>query len=334
MDYSQPAGLAPPDGGSSTSGGSGGSGLIAGDPPWVTGVSVASGAGADKTYGLGDTVRVQVDFVEAVEVTGTPRLKIDMDPAHWGEKWASYESGGGTRTLIFAHTVVEPNFSSQGIAVLANSLALNGGTIRAGGADANLAHDGLDHDANHKVNWQTASDGGASGTDVDDPLSGTQAPVAVEDDADSGPPTVTGVSVVSSPASGDTYMLGETIRIRASFSDAVNVTGSPRLSIDMDPAAWGTKQAAYASGGGTSSLTSSTRWWSPTSRRRASRCWRTRWRSTAARSARRRRTRTRRSPTPASATIPATRWTGARRSRWRTRGRTRPRAQRSRSRSP
>ena len=242
---------------SGTSGGSGGgSGLIAGDPPWVTGVSVASGAGADKTYGLGDTIRVWVDFVEAVEVTGTPRLKIDMDPADWGEKWASYESGSGTRTLIFAHTVVEPNFSSQGIAVLANSLALNGGTVRAGGADANLAHDGLDHDANHKVNWQTASDGGASGTDVEDPLCDCQAPVAVDDDdAESGPPTVTGVSVVSSPASGDTYLLGETIRIRASFSEAVAVTGSPRLSIDMDPAAWGTKQAAYASGSGTSSLT-------------------------------------------------------------------------------
>ena len=91
-------------------------------------------------------------------MTGTPRLKIDMDPADWGEKWAAYESGSGTRTLIFAHTVVEPNLSTQGIAVLANTLALNGGTIRAGGADANLAHDGLAHDANHKVNWQTASE--------------------------------------------------------------------------------------------------------------------------------------------------------------------------------
>ena len=249
-----PSGLPP---GASCGASGGASALIAGEPAWVTDVSVASDAGADKTYGLGDTVRMRVDFVEPVEVTGTPRLKIDMDPADWGEKWASYESGSGTGSLIFAHTVLEPNISTQGIAVLANSLELNGGTIRAGGAEANLAHDGLDHDANHKVNWQTASDGGASGTDVEDPLCDCQAPVEVEDDAgaDSGPPTVTGVSVVSSPASGSTYMLGETIRIRASFSEAVNVTGSPRLSIDMDPAAWGTKQAAYTSGGGTSSLT-------------------------------------------------------------------------------
>ena len=223
----------------------------------VTDVSMASGAGADQTYGEGDTIRVRVDFADPVEVTGTPRLKIDMDPADWGEKWASYESGSGTGSLLFSHAVVEPNYSSQGIAVLANSLELNGGTIRADGVDASLAHAGRDHDADHKVNWQTASDGGESGLDVEDPLSGTQAPVATgTDDAggNSGPPTVTGVKVVSDPGADDTYMLGDTIRIRATFSEAVNVTGSPRLSIDLSPKAWGTKQAAYASGSGTGSL--------------------------------------------------------------------------------
>ena len=42
-----------------------------------------------------------------------------------------FASGSGTATLTFTHTVVEPNYSTQGIAVLANSLALNGGTIRS-----------------------------------------------------------------------------------------------------------------------------------------------------------------------------------------------------------
>ena len=144
------------------------SGLIGGEPARVTEVSMASDAGADKTYGEGDTIRVRVDFVDPVEVTGTPRLKIDMDPAAWGEKWASYESGSGTASLIFAHAVVEPNYSTRGVAVLANTLELNGGTIRADGADAILAHDGRDHDADHKVNWQTPSDSGASGP-VEDP---------------------------------------------------------------------------------------------------------------------------------------------------------------------
>ena len=209
--------------------------------PAATVVVVVSDAGADKTYGLGDTIRVRVDFVDPVEVTGTPRLKIDMDPAHWGEKWASYESGSGTSSLTFAHTVVEPNYSTQGIAVLANSLETGGGTIRTGGADADLAHDGRPHDANHKVDWQTQPE---SGGDAPGDLNG-----------DSGLPTVTGVSVVSSPGSGDTYLYGETIRVRVAFDRAVAVIGSPRLKIDMDPAHWGEKWASYESGSDTSSLT-------------------------------------------------------------------------------
>ena len=230
-----------------TGGGSGGlsgaSGNAGAEPASVTGVSVVSSAGADQTYGIGDTIHVRVTFDAPVDVTGSPRLKIDMDPAHWGEKWATYASGAGTSSLTFAHTVVEPNLSTQGIAVLANTLALNGGTIRANGAAVALAHDGLAHDSNHKVDWQTQPEGSG-------PV-GTGGSVGLSTAAT---PSVTGVSVVSSPASGDTYMLGERIRIRATFSEPVQVIGSPRLSIDMDPAHWGTKQVAYVSGSGTSSL--------------------------------------------------------------------------------
>ena len=54
-------------------------------PPSVTGVAVVSNAGDDATYGLGETIEVEVTFDEAVAVdTGgaAPRLKLDMDPAH------------------------------------------------------------------------------------------------------------------------------------------------------------------------------------------------------------------------------------------------------------
>ena len=129
-----------------------------GGPATVTGVAVTSDAGDDATYGFGETVRVTVTFSEAVTITGVPVIGIDMDPAAWGEKRAAYESGSGTTSLTFAHTVVEPNHSTQGIAVLADSLALAGGTIRsaATGADAALGHSGLGHDANHKVDWRPA----------------------------------------------------------------------------------------------------------------------------------------------------------------------------------
>ena len=95
----------------------------------VTGVEVVSDAGDDGTYGLGETVRIQVTFNEAVEVDGAPRLGIDMDPAHWGRKWALYQSGSGTADLVFAYEVVRPNISTEGIAVLANTLEVSGGSM-------------------------------------------------------------------------------------------------------------------------------------------------------------------------------------------------------------
>ena len=122
--------------------------------PTVTSAAVSSDAGDDDTYILGETIRVALTFSENVDVTGAPRLKTDMDSADWGEKWASYEGGSGTATRTFTHTVVEPNYSTQGIAVLANSLELNGGTIQSDGLAARLAHVLLDHDSEHKVDWQ------------------------------------------------------------------------------------------------------------------------------------------------------------------------------------
>ncbi len=205
--------------------------------PAVTAVAVSSDAGDDDTYALGDTILVTVTFSEAVEVTGTPRLAIDMDPADWGTKWAAYESGSGTTELVFAHEVVEPNYSTQGIAVLEDTLELDGGTIRssASQADADLAHDGLDHDADHRVDWT---------------LSPPPPPAPTPPTT----PTVTAVAVSSDAGDDDTYALGDTILVTVTFSEAVEVTGTPQLAIDMDPADWGTKWAAYASGSGTTAL--------------------------------------------------------------------------------
>ena len=198
--------------------------------PAVTAVAVVSDAGDDDTYVLGDTIRVRVTFGEAVNVDtsgGTPRLKIKMDPG-WGEFWAPYARGSGRRNLIFTHTVVEPNTSPRGIAVLANTLELNGGTIRSKGADADadLAHAGLGHDAEHKVDWRIT------------------------------PSDVTAVAVVSDAGDDDTYALGETIRVRVTFGETVNVDtsgGTPRLKIKMDPT-WGEFWAPYASGSGAANL--------------------------------------------------------------------------------
>ncbi len=217
--------------------------------PSVTGVSVVSGAGPDQTYGLGDTIQVRVTFAGPVDVTGAPRIKIDMDPAEWGEKWAAYDRGSGTASLTFTHTVVEPNISTQGIALLANTLELNGGTIQSDGADADLSHTGLSHDSNHKVDWQTAGEeSGAVGQSGGDGQDGSE-----EEQSD--PASVSGLAVSSSPQANATYKLGETIQVTLTFSEAVDVAGTPRLKIDMDPADGGEMWAGYASGSGTATLT-------------------------------------------------------------------------------
>ncbi|MXX93027.1 MAG: hypothetical protein F4Y63_06190, partial [Chloroflexi bacterium] len=44
-------------------------------------------------------------------------------------------------------------------------------------------------------------------------------------------PTVTNVAITSRPASGDTYREGETIQITVTFSEVVNVTGVPAVSL-------------------------------------------------------------------------------------------------------
>ena len=197
--------------------------------PTVTAVAVTSNAGNDQTYAFGETIRVTLTFSEAVDVTGAPQLAIDMDPADWGTKWAGYERGSGTTSLVFAHTVIEPNYSSRGIAVLANTLKLNGGAIKSASSqtDAALGHAGLDHDAAHKVNWRLSRSA----------------------------PTITDLAITSNAGDDHTYALGETIQITVTFSEAVAVTGTPQLAIDMDPAEWGRKLAGYDSGSGTTSLT-------------------------------------------------------------------------------
>jgi len=65
---------------------------------------------------------------------------------------------------------------------------------------------------------------------------------------DTTPPTVSGVT--ASNANG-AYKAGQTIHVQVGFSEAVTVTGSPKLALGTTPA----RSATYASGSGSSTLT-------------------------------------------------------------------------------
>ena len=121
--------------------------------PGVTDVALSSSPASDQTYGLQEKIRVQLTFNQAVDVTGTPRLKIAMGTSASDERWAAYESGSGTTMLTFVYTVVAADRAANGIAVLENTLALNSGTLKVAGTQNNvvLNHPGQGADPNHKV---------------------------------------------------------------------------------------------------------------------------------------------------------------------------------------
>ena len=113
------------------------------ETPAITSVSVVSDPGADDTYGLGDTIEVQVVFDQAVTVNtsgGAPSIEFEAggnQPEHL--KLATYADGSGTTTLRFDYVVQAADMDDNGIWLKANKLELNGGTIQ--GVDDDIAAD-------------------------------------------------------------------------------------------------------------------------------------------------------------------------------------------------
>ena len=88
-----------------------------------------------------------VTFSETVEVTGTPQLSLELGG---GSRTATYEGGSGTAALVFAYEVADGESDTDGVGVEADSLS--GGTIEdTSDNPAELDHDGLSADSNHKM---------------------------------------------------------------------------------------------------------------------------------------------------------------------------------------
>lgn len=141
--------------------------------PTVSSIAITSDPGEDDTYAVGDKIEVTVTFSEDVYVPLVSRS--DMPGARWpqlelnigGEaKTAPYQSSTGAN-VIFAYTVQSGDTDDNGIAIDANKLSLNGGTIEDNAAntpvagartspfdvpsDAAVTHAALPDAAGHKV---------------------------------------------------------------------------------------------------------------------------------------------------------------------------------------
>ncbi|GAB3713825.1 hypothetical protein GCM10027592_53330 [Spirosoma flavus] len=93
------------------------------------------GVPANSTYGIGAVLNFRVVFDQPVTVTGTPTIPLTVGST---ARTASYVSGSGSTTLVFAYTVVSGDLDNNGV-TLGSAISLNGGTIRNNTINANLS---------------------------------------------------------------------------------------------------------------------------------------------------------------------------------------------------
>ena len=167
-------------------------------------------------YRIGSNIEISVTMSEPVTVNGRPKLTLAMGST---EKTAGYHSGSGTNALVFQYTVGSgDSVGAGGISVRANSLNLNGGGIldTANNAATNLNHDALtDTRSSHQVD-------------------------------------TTGPKVLSLAfSSTGPYSVGAVIKVTATLSESVTVTGAPTLTLVIGTTE---RTAGYVTGTGTSQL--------------------------------------------------------------------------------
>ena len=140
------------------------------ETPAITSVSVVSDPGADDTYGLGDTIEVQVTFDQAVTVNtsgGAPSIEFEAGGNQAEHlKLATYADGSGTATLRFDYVVQSGDMDDNGIWLKGDKLKLNGGTILGVDDDvaANLDYTSLGRQDDHKVDGSLTTTPAGCGT--------------------------------------------------------------------------------------------------------------------------------------------------------------------------
>ena len=174
--------------------------------PTISSVAVTStpaltspGGSMPDTYGEGDTIRFTVTFSEPVEVTGDPQFGFSLA----GARAADYDSGSGTARLVFAYNVQSSDTDANGIWVGDHTsgnptLQLDAGDAitSLGGDDANLEHDELGTQSDHKV------DGSRISGNVDPQFPDANTTRSVPENSPAG--TAVGAVVTATDANDDT----------------------------------------------------------------------------------------------------------------------------------
>ena len=145
----------------------------------------------DEVFTIGDLIWTRLDWSETVSIRGNPQLTLDFDGT---SKTSTYTDGWEGH--FSEYTVVEGDSAPDGVAIPANAISLNGGSIKdRAGNDAVLTHSAVSADS----------------------LTADLIP------ADGIRPTITSIEIISDPGDDDTYAAGDAIIILATFSENLDV---------------------------------------------------------------------------------------------------------------
>ena len=112
-------------------------------------MAVTSDPSIDGGYAIGEAIEATLTVSEAVTVAGMPTITLDIGST---ERTAEHSGAGRVPSeLRSRYTVAAGDEDTDGIAMVAKSPVLNGGTIRAGAAGATLTH-GAVQTGNRNVN--------------------------------------------------------------------------------------------------------------------------------------------------------------------------------------
>ena len=197
-----------------------------------------------RTYLRGEEILVTYTFDQAVVVTGTPQLTRIFIGGNYRQ--AAYDAARSEGTqVVFSYSVQAGDYDGDGY-IESNAdcaLSLDGGRIASadGIRDANIFARPFSNPFHYyRVDGSRSGGGTNPGGGGTNPGGGGTNPGGGSNPDPS--LRVSHVTFTGTPASEETYRLGEQIRVAVTFSDAVTVTGTPQIGLTVGAA---TRQATY-----------------------------------------------------------------------------------------
>ena len=209
--------------------------------PVITSVAIAPSS--TLTYYLtGQIIHVVITFDTGVLVTGVPQIFLDSDTI--GKM--SYVGGSGSQSLLFSYVTMAGDVDNVGFGLKANSLVLNGGTIKSlNGTAATLTHPGIAKSTTRKLG-ATAPAATTTVTTVATTAT-TIATTTTTTVASSAAPKITSIAFKEP---GAKWIVGQNVQVKVIFDLPVVITGTPYIGLLSD----GINKVLYLEGSGGTSI--------------------------------------------------------------------------------